>query len=38
MNNIHTIWDDIKNKENIILYKGKNGSDAYDYNIFNEKY
>jgi len=35
MNNIHTIWDDIKNKENIILYKG---SDAYDYNFFNEKF
>jgi hypothetical protein len=35
MNNIHTIWDDIRNKENIILYKGSN---AYDYNFFNEKF
>jgi hypothetical protein len=35
MNNIHAIWDDIKNKQNIILYKG---SDAYDYNFFNEKF
>jgi hypothetical protein len=35
INNVHTIWDDIRYKENIILYKGSN---AYDYNFFNEKF
>ena len=30
-----SLCDDIKNKENIILY---NGCDAYDYNVFNEKF